>query len=52
MTAQYWDRAATPDEISACTTLAVTGLANEAEPHRRWAYVCAAVLTSDAFLTF
>jgi len=52
MTAKFWDRDATPDELSACTTLATTGLASEPDPHRRWAYVCAAVLTSDAFLTF
>jgi hypothetical protein len=52
MTALDWDRSATPDELSACTTLALTGLASEPDPHRRWAYVCAAVLTSDGFLTF
>jgi hypothetical protein len=52
MTSLYWTRAATSDELAACTTLAVTGLSSEIDPYRRWAYVCASVLTSDGFLTF
>ncbi len=47
-----WSRSASPDEITACSTLAVTKLATEADARKRWAYVCASVLSSSQFLTF
>lgn len=47
-----WSRSASPDEVTACTTLAVTKLATEADVRKRWAYVCASVLSSSQFLTF
>ncbi len=47
-----WNRSPTPDESAACVTLATTQLASESAPRRRWAYVCASVLSSSNFLTF
>lgn len=47
-----WSRSASPDEVTACTTLAVTKLATETDVRKRWAYVCASVLSSSQFLTF
>ena len=47
-----WNRSPSPDEAAACVTLATTQLASEASPRRRWAYVCASVLSSSNFLTF
>jgi hypothetical protein len=53
-----WNRSPSPEEISGCTDLAVTKLATsqwtarETDLTRRWAYVCASVLSSSQFLTF
>ncbi len=47
-----WNRTPSPDESAACVTLATSQLASEANPRRRWAYVCASVLSSSNFLTF
>lgn len=47
-----WSRSPSPDEISGCVDLAVTKLASQSDPARRWAYVCASVLSSSHFLTF
>ena len=47
-----WSRTASPEEIAACTTLATTKLEAEPDARRRWAYVCASVLSSSQFLTF
>jgi len=52
MTRAFWSRDATPDELAACTDLAVSGVPNETDVHRRWAYACAAVLTASGFLTY
>ncbi len=47
-----WNRSPSPEEISECTDLAVTKLAGETDVARRWAYVCASILSSSQFLTF
>jgi hypothetical protein len=47
-----WSRAPSPDELSACTELATEKLGAEPDPHRRWAYVCASILSSSNFLTY
>jgi hypothetical protein len=47
-----WSKTPSPEEITACTTLATTKLAAEPDARRRWAYVCASVLSSSQFLTF
>lgn len=47
-----WNRSPSPEEVSGCSDLAVTKLANQTDLTRRWAYVCASVLSSSQFLTF
>ena len=47
-----WSKTPAPEEIASCTTLATTKLASEPDARRRWAYVCASVLSSSQFLTF
>lgn len=47
-----WSKTPAPEEIASCTTLATTKLAAEPDARRRWAYVCASVLSSSQFLTF
>ena len=47
-----WSKTAAPEEIASCTTLATTKLATEPDARRRWAYVCASILSSSQFLTF
>ena len=47
-----WSRTASPDELTACTTLATTKLAAEPDARRRWTYVCSSILSSSQFLTF
>mgnify|MGYP001083900400 CR=1 FL=1 len=47
-----WSRTPSPDEIAGCVDLAVNKLASQSDPARRWAYVCASVLSSSHFLTF
>jgi hypothetical protein len=47
-----WSKTAAPEEIAACTNLAVTKLATEPDVRRRWTYVCSSILSSSQFLTF
>jgi hypothetical protein len=47
-----WSRTASPDEIAACTDLAMNKLAAEPDARRRWTYVCSSILSSSQFLTF
>jgi hypothetical protein len=47
-----WSKTPAPEEITACTDLAVTKLAAEKDVHRRWSYVCSSILSSSQFLTF
>lgn len=47
-----WSKTPTPEEVSSCVDLATTKTATEADASRRWAYVCATVLSSSQFLTF
>ena len=47
-----WNRSPSPDEIGACVTFGTTKLNAEPSARRRWAYVCASVLSSSNFLTF
>jgi hypothetical protein len=49
---KFWSADGASDEIEACTQYAMTGSAKENNPRRRWAYVCASVLSSSRFLTF
>ena len=47
-----WSHSASPDEIAACSDLAINKLAAEPDARRRWAYVCSSILSSSQFLTF
>lgn len=47
-----WSRSPSPEEITACSDLAVTKLAAEPDARRKWAYVCSSILSSSQFLTF
>jgi hypothetical protein len=49
---KFWSRSASQEELDACVTVATTGSAPDPEPRRKWAYTCAAVLSSAPFLTF
>jgi hypothetical protein len=48
----FWSRPPAPDELTACVELLMNDLASESDPRRRWAYACASVLSTAAFLTF
>lgn len=47
-----WSKTPAPEEVTACTNLAVTKLASEPDARRRWTYVCSSILSSSQFLTF
>ena len=47
-----WQRTPTAEETAACVDLAVTKLTTEPVPRRRWAHVCASVITSSGFITY
>jgi hypothetical protein len=52
MQRRYWQRTATPDEVKACSDLAVTGLTTEPVARRRWAHACASIMTAAGFTTY
>jgi hypothetical protein len=52
MQRKYWQRTGTPDEVKACSDLAVTGLTTEPVARRRWAHACASIMTSAGFTTY
>lgn len=47
-----WLRAPTAEETSACVDLLMTKLANESNARRRWAHMCAAIMTSAGFVSY
>ncbi|HUS68625.1 MAG TPA: hypothetical protein VMZ28_29015, partial [Kofleriaceae bacterium] len=47
---RFWSRIPTATETNACVAFATGTANNDANPRRRWAYTCAAVLTSVGFL--
>jgi hypothetical protein len=47
-----WSRSPSPAEIGACTDLAMKKLSAQSDPPRRWAYVCASILSSSQFVSF
>lgn len=49
---KYWQRTPTTEEVTACANLAVTDLATETVPRRRWAHACASLLSSTGFTTY
>ena len=52
LTRKFWSRAATEEELKACTDVALVDSVSETEPKRRWAYTCATLLSSAPFLTY
>lgn len=52
MARKFWSRAPTPDEVKECTQAALVDSTAEGTPRRRWAYTCAAILSSAGFLTY
>ncbi len=48
----FWTRDPLQAEVDSCVKVAMTDTAAETDPHRRWAYTCAAVLSSADFLTY
>lgn len=49
---KFWQRSPTPEEVTACVTLATTDLATETVPRRRWAHACASLMTAAGFTTY
>ena len=49
---QFWTRDPQQAEVDACVKVAMTDTVSETDAHRRWAYTCAAVLSSADFLTY
>jgi hypothetical protein len=47
-----WQREATDDEASDCATYALNETPATDPPQKRWAYTCASILTSEAFLAY
>ncbi len=47
-----WSKTAQPPEVDGCVQLATKKLESEPDARRRWAYVCASILSSSHFLTF
>jgi len=47
-----WSRSPSPEEIGACVDLATKKLNEEPDVKRKWAYVCASILSSSNFLTY
>lgn len=52
MMKKFWSQTPQPAEIASCSNYATTALGKEPNARRRWAYVCAAAMTSTRFLTF
>ena len=52
MARTFWSRTASPDQTAACVDVAVNGAASVTDSRKRWAYACASVLSSAAFLTY
>ncbi len=49
---QFWTRDPSQAEVDACVQVAMVDTASETDAHRKWAYTCAAVLSSADFLTY
>lgn len=52
MSMKFWSRAASAEEISICVDVATVQTQKDTNPRRKWAYTCAAMLSSSGFLTF
>ncbi len=52
LSVKFWNRSPTDAERSRCAALAMDETSKETNPRRRWAYVCASLLTASGFLTY
>lgn len=52
MARKFWSRAPSQDEVTSCAQVALVDSASEADPRRRWAHTCAALLSASGFLTY
>jgi hypothetical protein len=52
MARRFWSRLPSQRELDACVAVAVSDTAAEPDARRRWAYTCASLLSTSAFLTF
>lgn len=50
MAQRFWSRTPTAAEVTACSTFATSAANNDVNPRRRWAYVCATLMSSVGFL--
>jgi hypothetical protein len=49
---KFWSRSPDSEELRGCVQVATMNTAQEPQPRRKWAYVCASVLSSAPFLTY
>lgn len=52
MAGKFWDRDPALEEVTECAQMTLTTTATETAPRRRWAYTCAMLLMSPAFLAY
>jgi len=52
MARKFWSQTASPDQLSTCVQFATTGTTSITDVHRRWAHVCASVMTASGFLAY
>ena len=52
MERKFWSRTGSQEEVDACVKLATVDLSSEPDAHRRWAYVCASVLSATGFVSY
>lgn len=50
MATAFWSRTPSAAEVTACSSFAVSTANNDTNPRRRWAYVCATLMSSVGFL--
>jgi hypothetical protein len=48
----FWNRTPSNDEAAVCADFAINQTTSESDPRRRWAYACAAVLSTAQFLGY
>ncbi|MEO8874960.1 MAG: hypothetical protein ABI461_05170 [Polyangiaceae bacterium] len=51
-TRKFWSRDATPDELTTCGNVATNDTSTITDVNKRWAYVCASVMTSAGFMSY
>jgi hypothetical protein len=49
---RFWSRSPDTEELQSCVQVATMNTSAEPQPRRKWAYVCASVLSAAPFLTY